>query len=167
MQLYCDGQPEFPEFLFCDNETNVRRLWGADAPGQYFKDGINDYVVNGSTNAVNPERRGTKVAAYYRLLLSSGENTRLRARFTPDAHAFDRDDFDRILAERRAEADEFYAALQEDIVDPDARLVQRQALAGMLWFGLRTRATPAPRSDSGPRHRSSASRCCCRDCRPS
>jgi hypothetical protein len=130
LQLYCDGQPEF---LFCDNETNVRRLWGADAPGHYFKDGINDCVVSGNTNAVNPERRGTKVAAYYRLSLSSGENTRLRARLTPGAHAFDRDDFDRTFAKRRAEADEFYAALQDDIADPDARLVQRQALAGLLW----------------------------------
>ncbi|MFL5270162.1 MAG: MGH1-like glycoside hydrolase domain-containing protein [Stellaceae bacterium] len=130
LELYCDGQPEF---LFCDNETNVRRLWGTDAPGHYFKDGINDYVVSGNTDAVNPERRGTKVAAYYRRSLSSGENARLRARLTPDAHAFDRDDFDCTFAKRRAEADEFYASLQDDIADPDARLVQRQALAGLLW----------------------------------
>ncbi len=41
--------------------------------------------------------------------------------------------FDRTFEQRRAEADEFYAELQHDIADPDARLVQRQALAGMLW----------------------------------
>ena len=43
------------------------------------------------------------------------------------------DDFDQVFERRRAEADEFYAALQRDIDDPDARLVQRQALAGMMW----------------------------------
>ena len=49
--------------LFCENETNVRRLWGMKAPGEYFKDGINDYIVNGDRAAVNPERLGTKLAA--------------------------------------------------------------------------------------------------------
>ena len=42
-------------------------------------------------------------------------------------------DMKALLARRQAEADEFYAALQHDIADVDARLVQRQALAGMLW----------------------------------
>ena len=37
------------------------------------------------------------------------------------------------LRQRRREADEFYAELQHDIADADARLVQRQALAGMIW----------------------------------
>src|SRR5260370_10612475 len=53
MRFFCDKQPEF---LFCENETNVRRLWGMDAPGHYFKDGINDCVVNGDLEAVNPKR---------------------------------------------------------------------------------------------------------------
>jgi len=129
-RFFCDGRPEF---LFCENETNVRRLWGMDAPGQYFKDGINDYVVNRATEAVNPERRGTKVAAHYRLTLPAGGTRRLRARFTLDHGASGLDGFDRVFDQRRAEADEFYAELQQGIADPDARLVQRQALAGMLW----------------------------------
>ena len=69
MRLVCEGQPEF---LFCENETNVRRLWGMEAPGQYFKDGINDYIVNGDGNAVNPARLGTKAAAHYRMTLPRG-----------------------------------------------------------------------------------------------
>ena len=83
--------------------------------------------------AVNPDRRGTKVAAHYRLSLPAGESRRLRARLTLADHASGLDDFDRVFDQRRAEADEFYAELQQDIADPDARLVQRQALAGMLW----------------------------------
>ena len=41
--------------------------------------------------------------------------------------------FDAVMDSRRTEADAFYAALQGDMPDADARLVQRQALAGMLW----------------------------------
>jgi Glycosyl hydrolase family 63 C-terminal domain len=130
LQLHFDGRPQF---LFCQNETNIRRLWGASAPGHHFKDGINDYVVNGDTAAVNPDPRGTKVAAHHRLGLSPGESARLRARLAPVGQVSGLGDFDRVFDQRRAEADEFYADLQQDIADPDARLVQRQALAGMLW----------------------------------
>ncbi len=130
LQLFCDGRPEF---LFCENDTNARRLWGMTAPGRFFKDGINDYVVNGDRTAVNPDRHGTKVAARYHLSLPAGGAARLRLRLAPDHAAAGLDDFDLVLLQRRAEADEFYAAVQRDIADPDTRLVQRQALAGMLW----------------------------------
>ena len=130
LRLHCDGSPEF---LFCHNETNITRLSGISAPGHHFKDGINDYVVNGEVAAVAPDRRGSKVAAYYRLSLPAGGCAQLRARLAPADHAFGLSDFDHIFDQRRAEADEFYAELQHDITDPDARLVQRQALAGVLW----------------------------------
>ena len=130
LQLLCEGHPEF---LFCENETNARRLWGMNTSGQYFKDGINDYVVNGDRNAVNPNRLGTKVAALYRLTLPARGNARVRLRLAPDRTAPTLDGFDTVLQHRRAEADELYAALQRGMEDPDARLVHRQALAGMLW----------------------------------
>jgi hypothetical protein len=129
-RFFCDGEPEF---LFCENETNVRRLWGMEAPGHYFKDGINDHIVSSDAEAVNPERRGTKVAAHYRFTVPGGGIQRVRARLTLDHAASGFHGFDYIFNERRAEADEFYAELQRGIADPDARLVQRQALAGMLW----------------------------------
>ena len=141
MRLECDGTPEL---LFCDNETNLKRLYGVDAPG-FFKDAINDYVVAGNVAAVNPERVGTKVAARYRLNVPAhGETTvKLRLRRADEAHgAFV--DFDAVMQARRDECDAFYAALQTGIEDADARLVQRQAFAGMLWskqyygFDIRT-----------------------------
>src|SRR5690242_16465761 len=42
-------------------------------------------------------------------------------------------DFDSIFSQRIREADEFYGEIQKDIADEDARRVQRQAFAGMLW----------------------------------
>jgi hypothetical protein len=50
-----------PQLLFCENETNLERLYGADPAAPYPKDGINDHVIHGAST-VNPERAGTKCA---------------------------------------------------------------------------------------------------------
>ena len=127
--LYCDGAPNL---LFCDNETNDLRQYGTEKPG-YFKDGINDYVVEGRRDAVNPNRIGTRAASHYRLSIPAGKSTRIRALFcdSEDATPFVR--FDATLAKRRREADAFYKTIQSTVVDEDARNIQRQAFAGMLW----------------------------------
>jgi hypothetical protein len=126
LRLVCDGAPEL---LFCDNDTNVRRHDGFDAPG-YWKDGINEYIVGAKRDAVNPARTGTKVGVHYQATIPPGGKVEFRLRLTPDRGL---DDFDAIFARRREEADEFYAALQDGIDDPDARHIQRRAFAGMLW----------------------------------
>ncbi|MGO8740709.1 MGH1-like glycoside hydrolase domain-containing protein [Rhodoblastus sp.] len=122
--------------LFCDNETNVQRLYGA-VPQGHPKDAINDCVVNGRREAVNPELTGTKAAFHATFELAPGGSAVLRARLRrPAPRNASSDpfaDFDRIFAARIAETDEFYAALQRGVADPDQRLVQRQAFAGMLW----------------------------------
>jgi hypothetical protein len=129
-QFHAEGSPTW---LFCDNDTNVRRLFGEHDASGYFKDAFHDYVVHGERLAVNPEQKGTKAAAYYRATVhASGE---MQWRFvlagTPTTTPFD--DFDRVFASRKSEADIFYDELQSGIEDADARYVQRQALAGMLW----------------------------------
>lgn len=118
--------------LFCENETNGARLYGEDRPG-WWKDGINDAVAGGRPDAVNPARRGTKAAAHVVWDLAPGETRHCRVRLSPEPHPEPFADFDAVIAARRSEADAFYADLQRGIADPDKRLVQRQALAGMLW----------------------------------
>jgi hypothetical protein len=119
-----------PEFLFCDNETNTRRLFGdANARG-YFKDAINDYVVDGKKDAVNPGKTGTKAAAHYKMKVAAGKSIEIKARLTNVKVSAPFAKFDSIFKDRIADADAFYAELQRDIPDPDTRLVQRQALAG-------------------------------------
>src|SRR4051812_742289 len=76
MRLVCDGAPDL---LFCENETNTRRLWSQDSAG-YFKDGINDYVVGGDRGAVNPAGFGTKAASHYKLMIPGGGSVRVRLR---------------------------------------------------------------------------------------
>jgi hypothetical protein len=130
LRLLCEGRPEF---LFCENETNIGRLWGMEATSQYFKDGIDDFIVHGDRDAVNPACLGTKAAAHYRLELPPGGAATLRLRLIHDHEALGFDDFDAIVERRRGEADEFYDALERDIDDPESRRVHRQAIAGLLW----------------------------------
>ncbi len=128
--FYADGSPTL---LFCDNETNVRRLYGMHDAAGWFKDAFHESVIHGVESAVCPEKKGTKAAAHYVLTIPAGgcETVRVRLTVTPDGSPFE--EFGRIFEERRSEADDYWHAFQADIRNEDARLVQRQALAGMLW----------------------------------
>ena len=96
-----------------------------------FKDGISDSLEEIGDDAVSPLREGTKCAALRGSDLGPG-GAPCCASACAATQRPPLDDFDAVWP-RRAEADEFYAALQADIADPDARLVQRQAFAGMIW----------------------------------
>jgi hypothetical protein len=140
--LYCDGNPLL---LFTENETNHAKLHlNYPDAGPYLKDAIHEYVIQGRQDAVNPERRGTKAAAHYRLKVGPGESATLRLRLIAQASAetgkpakdlnspFGQA-FDAIVTARLGEADEFYKSVTPPSVSPDAANVMRQALAGMLW----------------------------------
>lgn len=129
MRLYVEGASEL---LFSDNETNARRLFGQDVGG-YFKDAFHERVVRGEEEAVNPEQRGTKAAAWKLLHLEPGGQASMRLRSSRQPFSRPFQNFAKVFSHRRKEADAFYGELQEGVGDEDARLVQRQALAGMLW----------------------------------
>ena len=129
-QVYFD-RPE--RLLFCENETNVQRLNGIHAATRTYKDGINDYVVLGNRNAVNAERQGTKAAALFRPIVPSGGSVAVRVRVSDKSVENPFMGFEQVIDKRRKEADDFYDGLQAEITSPDARAVQRQAFAGMLW----------------------------------
>jgi hypothetical protein len=116
--------------LFCDNETNSERLFGSPNRSRYPKDGINDFVVGGRGDAVNPQRTGTKCAAHHRLQVAGGDSATIRVRLSAGDPS---GSFDDVMEARRTEADAFYATVIPASLGPDATLVMRQALAGMLW----------------------------------
>jgi hypothetical protein len=128
--LHCQGTPEL---LFTENESNAERLWGAPNPTRYVKDGIDLAVVQGRRGTVNPDGVGTKVAARYRLELPAGGGETILLRFADRRLDDPFGPAAAILAERQAEADLFYRPLGSADMPDDARAVQRQALAGMLW----------------------------------
>src|SRR5512143_3604581 len=130
--LYCERADAV---LFTENETNSQRLFGVQNATPYVKDGINEYIVNGKHEAVNPAQTGTKAAVHYRLTVGAGEMVTVRLRLTDAADLaapFD-DRFAAVLARRRQEADDFYRRITPFPLSEDMRAVQRQAFAGLLW----------------------------------
>ncbi len=132
-QLHADGQPSL---LFCDNDSNKRRLDNQPEAQGCFKDAFHDYLVDGDHAAVNSARTGTRAAIHYCIEVPPGESRQIRLRLCRDAMSgeagsFER--FDQAFEHSIAEADLFYEHLQKDLHDEDARNVQRQALAGMIW----------------------------------
>ncbi len=126
--------------LFTGNDTNLQRVFGAPNSTPFQKDGIGRALIHGETGAVNPAQTGTKAAVHYRRILAPGETWTVKLRLT-NAPATNDDlggstlgeKFDQVFAQRQSEADEFYLALAPASLDDDARSVQRQAFAGMLW----------------------------------
>jgi hypothetical protein len=133
--LYCE---DAGTLLFTENETNNQRLFGSANASAYVKDAINDYIVHGKHDAVNPAHTGTKAAAHYQLTVGAGQTQAVRLRLTRNAPAGLGDgfeDFDAVFQKRIAEADEFYDSIIPAAVkaDPDRVSIMRQAMAGMLW----------------------------------
>ena len=133
--LLCDGEVRL---LFTENETNHELLFpGEQNESKHVKDGINDCVVNGKKDTVNPEQHGTKASAHFNVDVAAGKSTVIRLRLcktTTELHGdiFGKS-FDKIFADRISEADEFYNAVTPPSVGQDKANVMRQALAGMLW----------------------------------
>jgi hypothetical protein len=140
--LYCEGNVPL---LFAENETNNARLFPQyPNPTPYVKDGINDYVVQGRKEAVNPKHEGTKASAHYRQMVGPGQSMTVRLRLTSQGSVEQGKDkkavaspfgpaFAEILAARLKEADEFYRSVTPPSISQDAANVMRQAIAGMLW----------------------------------
>ncbi len=138
--LYCDRDVPL---LFTENETNTQRIFGVPNRTPYVKDGINNCVVLGQGEAVNPGKSGTKASAHYRLAIDAGGHQVLRLRLTDVSptdfvrvygpHGPFGGHYEEVLRSRQQEADEFYAAIAPPALDADAANVMRQALAGMLW----------------------------------
>ncbi len=120
-----------PDLLFCDNETNTKRLYDYDDGKAFYKDGINNYIVNGA-DTVNPKKTGTKASVNFDVNVPAKQDVTLRLRLSKnEINSFD--DFDQLFDTRKAEADQFYSDLNPGNTDTDRLMVQRQALAGMLW----------------------------------
>lgn len=127
--LYTEYQPQT---LYCDNETNLQRLYNVNNTASFTKDGINDFVVNGNARAVNTSAIGTKAAVNYDVVIPAKGNVVLRLRLSKEnIKPFEQ--FDALFNQRVEEANEFYEGLQHNIKSDDEKMVQRQAFAGMLW----------------------------------
>ncbi len=133
-RLVLDGNPPL---LFTENESNAQALWGGNNARPYVKDSFHQYIIHGRKDAVNPQQTGTKACAWYQLDLAPGQTRFLHLRLlrmTDPSRLipFTFEDFDGMFADRMAEADEFYSFFPATLSE-DAKRVQRQAFAGLLW----------------------------------
>lgn len=127
-----------PRMLFTENETNYKKLWGAENKTKYVKDGIHRRIVDEQADAVNPQENGTKAAMWYAFDegdgVPPGECAVVRFRLSKRYEGYlDEELFDEIIEQRRAEADEFYWRISPLPIADDLRNIQRQAFSGMLW----------------------------------
>jgi hypothetical protein len=147
-----DSSDVHPNLLFTDNDTNLQALYGVDNKTEYTKDGFHRHIVDGEKDAVNPAKKGTKVAAWYAFEEGDGIppggcavvrfklSTKVEKRtFTDERGAVQTDEgideeiFDDMFELRRYEADEFYWRISPLPMTEDLRNIQRQAFSGMLW----------------------------------
>ncbi|WP_315791110.1 MGH1-like glycoside hydrolase domain-containing protein [Fischerella sp. JS2] len=134
--LYCDG---VATLLFTENETNNQRLFGTPNASPYVKDGINNYIVHGQQDAVNPSNVGTKVSPHYEITVGANETKVIRLRLSKHAPVQISEpfstDFEQTFVTCIQEADEFYKTVipPSVLADSDRTNVMRQALAGMMW----------------------------------
>ena len=131
--LFCDS---IDDLFFTENETNAERLWGISNSTPFVKDSINDRIVYGKIDSVNPGQTGTKASAHYKFNIPSQETISIRLRLTPGGSKTSTEafaDFDAMFKLRRAEADQFYADLAPTALSEEQRAIQRQALPG--FFG--------------------------------
>ena len=131
---YLYGEPSGTR-LFTDNETNAARVFGpwSVSYSRYVKDAFHRHIVSGE-DCVNPAQVGTKSCLHHVCpAIPSGGSVCLRFRLANQLLDEPLAQVDRIIDERHAEADEFYEAVHPPRATADERLVQRQALAGMLW----------------------------------
>ena len=120
-------------WLFTENETNFAKVYNYKNGAAYAKDAINNYLVNQQTEAINPARQGTKAAAVYDFEIPAGGSKSLCFRLCKGELTDPFADFNQLFDQRIQETDDFYHTLQKDILNADERMIQRQALAGLLW----------------------------------
>ncbi len=131
--LACQRSEKEPQLLFTENESNAQRLWGVPNGTPYVKDGINDAVVNGAKGSINPEGFGTKFAAHYTFVIAPSATETVMLRLSATQHDDPFGNAEKIFEMRQVEADSFYMTCGAKDLSLDARSVQRQAFAGLLW----------------------------------
>ena len=121
--------------LFTNNETNGPRVFGQGAVSRspYVKDAFHEYIVYGQRDRANPERRGTKACIDYEINVPARDSFVLRLRLTPQSLNDPLSAVDAVINQRKAEADRFYDSIHAPGANSEERMIQRQALAGLLW----------------------------------
>jgi hypothetical protein len=122
--------PKGAELLFTDNETHE---CGKEVPNHYYKDGFHRYLIQ-QEKTVNPARSGTKACLYYHFKsIAPKQSAVVHFRLCSEDVKHPLSDVEEIVALRKKEADHFFEALQPKKASSEEKMIQRQAIAGVLW----------------------------------
>ena len=127
---------QHPDYsLFTDNETNFNKVNGSENETPFVKDAFHDAVIHGTNRRkLHNRKSGTKFSPMYQLKVKGGETKTIYCRLTNklEARPFNQD-FEKIFATRKQEANDFYQKILPTNISPDLKNIQRKALAGVLW----------------------------------
>ena len=124
--------------LFTENESNTAQLWGQPNETPFVKDAFHNALINNDFDFLGGKTEGTKFSPMYQVSIESGGNMEFQFRLSKQAleTPFGKR-FDQVFAERKQEADRFYAIIAQkegnNALSADTQNIQRQAFAGMLW----------------------------------
>jgi hypothetical protein len=125
---------EADELIFCENETNLEKVFGKENENEFLKDGINEYIINGKKDAVNKKKTGTKMSAKFSDIIKSGAKQEYFFRFCDKGNIENPlEGVEQVFETAKKDADDFYAFVQKDIKSEEEKAIQRQAFAGMMW----------------------------------
>lgn len=124
---------EKSEFIFTENETNFERLYNTPNASLYVKDAFHRYIIQNEINAINSEKKGTKAAAITFHEIPAKGTAKIKLRLTAYENNAPFANFESILTQRKAEADEYYAAIQHPELTEEQKKILRQAFAGLMW----------------------------------
>lgn len=132
-----DSDDITPKLLFTENETNLKRLYNQTNESPYVKDAFHDHIVDGIKEVVNPDKVGTKAAAWFAFDqeggVPAGDYVTIRYKFSRNNTDIDEVEFDNVFARRQDEADAFYWKVSPLPISDELRQIQRQAFAGLMW----------------------------------
>ena len=120
------------EQLFCENETNDRKMYNRQNVFKFVKDGINDYVID-QKNTINPLKKGTKAAVWLQEKIEPGESQAFKIRLCKQQLSDPWSDYDSIFASRIADTDDYYNQLAPKNLSPAHKALLRSATGGLLW----------------------------------
>lgn len=123
------------EWLFTENESNLKRLFGQVNQAAFTKEGFHEYIVRGNEGVVNHAMEGTKAAAWVILNVPAGETREIQCRLIDEQedHGQRFEDFAEVFQQREREEDEFYQAMLPAASSEEEKRVAKQAYAGLLW----------------------------------
>lgn len=126
--LHHDGGAQ----LFCENETNNKRVYNGKNEFQYVKDGINDHVIH-HKQTVNPEKRGTKSAVWWKEVVAAGSSKTFRLRLCRKNMESPWEGFEETFVQRQEESEAFYAGVIPEGLKDDHNDLAKKAFGGLLW----------------------------------